>query len=67
MKFQAILVQLTSLSCPVFGVSWNPPEAEVSRARRILAFLEDRRVLYNPSSVEPGSGLAIKHVLDCKT
>ena len=52
MKFQAILERLTGLSCPVFGVSWNPPEAEVSRARRILTFLEDRRVLYNPSSME---------------
>lgn len=50
--FDEIAHRLTGLSCPIFGVSWNPPEAERSVARRVLAFLEDRRVLYVPSEVE---------------
>jgi hypothetical protein len=51
-KFQEIVSRVTGLSCPVFGVSWNPPEAEVVKARRVIAFLEDRRVLYVPSEME---------------
>jgi hypothetical protein len=55
MKFKEIANRLTGFSCPVFGVSWNPVEADVTKARRIISFLEDRRVLYVPSEVEvPG-------------
>lgn len=52
MKFKEIASRLTGISCPIFGVSWNPPEPEVSMARRIIATLEDRRVLFTPSEVE---------------
>jgi len=52
MKFREIISRLTGLSVPVFGVQWNPPEAECVAARRVLAFLEDRRVLYVPSEME---------------
>jgi hypothetical protein len=33
-------------------VSWRPTDLEVSAARRVIAFLEDRRVLYAPDSLE---------------
>ena len=52
MKFKEIASRLTGFSVPVFGISWNPPEPEVTVARRILAFLEDRRVLFNPYYLE---------------
>ena len=52
MRFDEIAHRLTGFSCPIFGVSWNPPEAERAVARRVLTFLEDRRVLYVPSEVE---------------
>jgi hypothetical protein len=52
MKFKEVLTRLTGVSCPVFGVSWNPPEAEIAVARRVLAYLEDRRVLYRPFDME---------------
>jgi len=52
MKFKEVLTRLTGVSCPVFGVSWNPPEAEIAVARRVLAYLEDRRVLYRPYDME---------------
>jgi hypothetical protein len=51
-KFKEIANRLTGISCPVFGVSWNPVEVEVTKARRIISFLEDRRVLYSPSELE---------------
>lgn len=52
MKFREVVSRVTGLSVPVFGVQWNPPEAECVAARRVLAFLEDRRVLYVPSEME---------------
>jgi len=52
MKFNDITSRLTGISCPVFGVSWTPPASEREAAKRVVAFLEDRRVLYNPSELE---------------
>ena len=52
MKFREILSRITGLSTPIFGAQWNPPEAECIAAKRVIAFLEDRRVLYVPSEVE---------------
>lgn len=52
MHFKEVLGRLTGLSTPIFCVSWNPPEPEVLVARRVVTFLEDRRVLYQPSSME---------------
>jgi len=51
-KFKEIASRLTGLSCPIFGVQWKPPEADRAIARRVLAYLEDRRVLYVPSELE---------------
>jgi len=51
-RFKEVLARVTGLSSPVFGVSWNPPEPEVQVARRVVTFLEDRRVLYVPSEME---------------
>lgn len=52
MKFSEIANRLTGLSSPILGVSWQPGELEVSAARRVVAFLEDRRVLYAPDEFE---------------
>lgn len=52
MKFKEIASRLTGFSVPVFGISWNPPEAERSIARRVVTALEDKRVLYNPTHLE---------------
>ena len=47
--------RLTGVSLPVVGggVSWADfPDVEREVLQRLLPFLEDRRVLYNPSEVE---------------
>ncbi len=45
--FKEIASRITGISIPVFGVSWNPPEAERKIVRETFIFLEDRRDLYN--------------------
>lgn len=52
MKFEEIRKRLTGVSCPIFGVQWNPPESHCLVARRVIRFLEDRQVLYVPHDVE---------------
>lgn len=52
MKFKEIASRITGFSVPVFGVSWSPQEPEIAVARRVVTFLEDRRVLYNPYDLE---------------
>jgi hypothetical protein len=51
-KFTEIASRMTGFSSPIFGVSWQPPTPDVAIARRMIAFLEDRRVLYEPYEVE---------------
>lgn len=52
LSFIDIKERLTGISCPFFGISWNPSESERKVAQRVIRFLEDRRVLYNPSELE---------------
>ena len=52
MKFREIINRLTGISTPIFGAQWNPSELEVTKARRVISYLEDRRVLYAPWELE---------------
>jgi len=52
LKHTDIFNRLTGISCPVFGVSWNPPENQRKIARKIIIFLESKRVLYFPYEYE---------------
>jgi hypothetical protein len=68
MKFLEIANRLTGISTPMGGASWQPIEMEVSAARRVITFLEDRRVLYAPDELEVPehcvhSVLEIRHFL----
>jgi hypothetical protein len=50
--FKSIISRVRGFSVPVFGVSWDPPEPEKQVAQRVVRFLEDRRVLFNPPHME---------------
>jgi hypothetical protein len=60
--------RLTGFSTPFVGASWTVPPAERDLAAELLARLEDRRVLYNPSDAESPehcvrSVIEIRHML----
>ena len=68
MKFSEIANRLTGISTPFGGASWQPAELEIAGARRVIAFLEDRRVLYDPCQMEVpdhcvSSVIEIRHCL----
>jgi hypothetical protein len=69
MDFGDIARRLTGISTPFGGISWEPPpESETTVARRVIAYLEDRRVLYDPTEVEVidhcvASVMQIRHFL----
>lgn len=53
MRVKEILARLTGVSLPSgVGVQWQPSKVEVTVAREVVTFLEDRRVLYAPHEVE---------------
>jgi hypothetical protein len=59
--------RMTGFSIPVIGggLSWTPTEGTKAVARRVLTFLEDRRVLYNPYWSEE-AGHCVESVLDVR-
>ena len=68
MKYKEIIKRITGISSPVFGISWNPKNTERDFAKEVVAYLEDRRVLYLPSEMEIPSHcidsvLQIRHFL----
>lgn len=52
MKYPEIFNKLTGISCPVFGVSWNPPESQRKITQKIVIYLEAKRVLFLPYEYE---------------
>lgn len=45
-------VRITSIGTPWFGVGWEYRESDADVARRVLSFLEDRRMLYEPLNAQ---------------
>jgi hypothetical protein len=51
-KFKEIAARLTGFGAFGLSANWQPPEAQRTAAKRVIAFLEDKRVLYTPESLE---------------
>ena len=51
-KYKTIANSLSGFSTPIFGLSWNPVQPDRNIVWQLIAFLEDRRVLYNPYELE---------------
>jgi uncharacterized protein DUF6650 len=64
--FRDVARQITGISTPVFGLSWNPPEDKRKIVRRLVAFLEDRRSLYADFHMEYGPWVE-RSVLEMRT
>lgn len=45
-------IRLTGISSLWLGVSWNPSKRHKDIANKLMTFLEDRRVLFNPYELE---------------
>src|SRR5437016_5716129 len=52
LKFKEIASKITGFNTSVFEISWEPPKNERAIAKSVVNFLEDRRVLYNPTELE---------------
>lgn len=47
MKIKEIANRVNGLSCPIFGVQWDPGIADIEVGRKVIAFVETRRVLFS--------------------
>jgi hypothetical protein len=52
MKFSEIASRLNSIGTPFFTVGWIPKKSDATIARKVIRFLEDRRMLFNDCAVE---------------
>jgi hypothetical protein len=52
LKFKDLLSRFEGVSTPLAGLQWQTSKSELARAKSVINFLEDRRVLYNPTELE---------------
>jgi hypothetical protein len=52
MKFSEIASRLNSIGTPFVSVGWVPAKADAAIAKKIIRFLEDRRMLFNACAEE---------------
>ena len=51
-KATDLLRRISGFSTPVIGLQWTPPASDRETVKKLLAYLEDRRALFNPLPAE---------------
>ena len=65
LKGRALAARLIGISTPVGGMDWEPPAEERDRARQVLMYLADQRVLWDPYDIAIGS-FVTQSILDMR-
>jgi len=52
MNYQELAAKITGVSFPFFGISWAPGKPEIEIAKKVINFLENKRVLFNSYELE---------------
>lgn len=52
LKFKDIASKISGVSTPLVGIQWQTTKNELARAKSVINYLEDKRVLYNPTELE---------------
>ena len=65
MRWKEIANRFSGFTIGPFGAQWTPKPSDAEVARRVLRFLEDRRILYNDYAWEE-PGHCVQSVLDIR-
>ena len=65
-QFKTFLQRISGVSTPVFGVSWRPPNHDRQELRRLIIFIEDRRILFRSDFVDGRSDWVVQSILEIR-
>jgi hypothetical protein len=55
LRGRELAARLVGISTPVGGIDWEPPAGERERAKQVLKYLAEQRVLWDPYDIAIGS------------
>lgn len=58
LKGQELVARLIGIRTPIGGIDWEPPAIELTKAKRVLAYLAEQQALWNPYDMAIGAFVA---------